>query len=428
MPSARATLIPVAGALARITADGEPGAPHPAGLDQTLVELWAKGGLALYRAGRQAKAAARQVRLAGQRPARPPVETLHVEGAGEINRLPVESISGAELGMALALLMLRAQCRMHVVLASGELGSADGGADIPVRPVANLADCLRTVAHHFNQPGAGPAPRLFLIPRHDPDDPAVGGGYRSQLAELRTLGIEVREIRTLAEAARLVGARRWPTRPARRLLQALSGATALIALALLTLDLSASAPIPLSFGAIASADGTISVTPARRPDAIAPEMLPPCHIPGSQTPAFVIGEHMAIRLRTGTAHDLAARLLGYQHALVSVSSTGGTRVLAPPTLSPVDAHAATASIEVRAPAEVRLLVWLVKRGAPFDRAALADKLRRALAPLLPAERMSAARNLLRASAPGVLFYTYQTVSPDACGETLPFNPVPPRPG
>jgi hypothetical protein len=422
--NARETLIPMAGTVARIIADGELGSRHPAGLDQSLTELF-KNSLALYQAGRQAKAAARQVRLSGHRRPRRAPEALHISNAGDVG---LESrAAGAELGMALALLMYRSQSVVRTVLASGALGSSDGGQDIPVRAAENLEDKLRTVAQHFSQPGTPPPPRFFLVPQHDPDGEPVRTRYRLEIEALGKLGILVLEARTLNEAARRAGARRYPVHLGQRLLRLLSCGIAAGLSGTLMLHLLYRAPIPLSFGAVASADGTISATPARKPDIPLARvlMLPPCRTAGSGKPGFVIGEWMAIHLRAGAPDDIAAQLVGYQHALVSISSDGRTRVLPTPVPSSLDAHAATAYIEVRAPEEERLLVWLVKRGAPFDTAALAAQLRKALDPLLPAERISAARNLLRAIAPGVLFYSFRTVSMDPCSQQLTFDHEPP---
>jgi hypothetical protein len=255
---------------------------------------------------------------------------------------------------------------------------------------------------------------LFLVPEQDlsgePD------GCRGEIEALRTLGIEVRGASTLTEAAELAGAHRRAVHPSeRRMRRVIAVLGAVLACWLVWSELQSS-PIPLSFAAVANPGGTIVGTPARRADASASELLPPCRIAGSDTPGFVVGQRMVMRLRIGTEQDLLARLLGYQHVMVSLSSVSGIKVLPPPDTRAVPAGAEPGyEVEVRAPEEETLLVWLAKRGyEPFDARALEAQLHESLKSLSAAERMTTARNLLRASAPGVLFYTFRSLSSEAC--------------
>jgi hypothetical protein len=131
-------------------------------------------------------------------------------------------------------------------------------------------------------------------------------------------------------------------------------------------------------------------------------------------PAFSIGEHIAVRLRTGSQRGLGTWWGGYQHVLVSISDSG-IKVLPPPTSLPVPPGADVGYLlEVREPEEETLLVWLAKRGSPFDTAGLESQLRRQLQRLHPSERISAARNLLQGTAPGVLQYSFRSVAPQVC--------------
>jgi hypothetical protein len=416
--TAREALIPMvdrasAGAVARVAADGELVEPHAAQLDRSLCELLESG---LYKAGQQAKTAARLVKLPGRGLLRSADEALHVNNPGDIIGLGAENSASAELGMALALLMYRSQTDSPAVLASGALELSYGGRDVPILPVHHMGQKLRTVVHYFNQPGAANAPRLFLVPQQDPDGAPVLERYHPEIEALSGVGVELHGVGTLIEAARLVGARRYAVWPAERRLRRLVAAAAAGAVGFTAFNSWYHSSIALSFATLANPDGTISATPARHQrGAPAGDLLPPCRFSGSNTPGFVIGEQMAVRLRTGNPGDLASWLGGYQHVLVSISSTSGAKVLSPPSRSSIAPGAETGYlIDVRQPEEETLLVWLAKRGSPFDAADLEARLRATLEPLQATERMSAARNLLRELAPGSLFYSFRSASVGSC--------------
>jgi hypothetical protein len=416
--TAREALIPMvdrasAGAVARVAADGELVEPHAAQLDRSLCELLESG---LYKAGQQAKAAARLVKLPGRGWLRSESEALHVNNPGDIIGLGAENSASAELGMALALLMYRSQSDSRAVLATGALELGYGGRDVPILPVHHLEQKLRTVVRYFSQPGAASAPRLFLVPQHDPDGAPVLERYGPEKEALNGVGVDLHGVGTLTEAANLVGARRYAVWPAERRLRRLVAAAAAGAVGLAAFNSWYNSSIALSFATTANPDGTISATPGRyQRGAATGDLLPPCRIAGIDTPGFVIGEQMAVRLRTGNPHDLASWLGGYQHVLVSISSTSGAKVLPLPGPRPVAAGAETGYLlDVRQPEEETLLVWLAKRGPPFDTTGLEARLRATLQPLQPAERMSAARNLLRKLAPGSLFYSFRSASAGSC--------------
>jgi hypothetical protein len=415
--AAREALIPLVGdaaggSVARIAADAELAAPHAAHLDRSLIELLENG---LYQAGQQAKSAVRQFPLPGHTWLPRASEALHVVNPGDVVGLGAENANSAELGLALALLMFRAQSEQRAVIASGALDLNSGRRDVPVLPVHHLAGKLRLIVRHFSQPGSAPAPRNFLIPSHDPDGVPIAERYGAEIKALGELGIGVHGVSTLGEAAHLAGARRRALNSAERHLRQAAYASAAVFAAVLALHYWFNAAIAMSFIPLTNADSSLVATPARSVLRSTPaQLLPPCRVNG-RMPAFPVGEHMAVRLRTGSQHGFAAWFGGYQHALVSVSDSG-IKVLPPPTAAPVVPGAEVGYLlEVREPEEETLLVWLAKRGSPFDTAELEAKLRKQLQTLRPSERISAARNLLQTAAPGVLLYSFRSVSPDTCG-------------
>ncbi len=416
--TAREVLIPMvagntAGALARVSADGELAEPHAAHLDRGLVALLECG---LYQAGQQSKAASRLVRLGERSFLRSASVALHVDNPGDITGLGAENSASAELGLALALLMYRSQTQLRSVLATGGLDLSHGNRNVPVLPIHHLGRKLRTVLRHFEQPGAANAPRVLLAPEKDPDGVAIAERYQREVAELRAAGVEVHGVRSLSDAAQLVGARGDALtrleQNIRRGLVALAAGVAVVSI-LHTWFVS---PVALSFATVANADGSISATPARLGAAgSGVGTLPPCHVPGNDAPAFVIGEQLAMRLKAGTAHDLTALVGGYRLVLVSVSSISGEKSLLPPGKNAVTPGSEVSfRTGVRAPQEDTLLVWLAKRGAAFDTSALDKKVHGVIDPLKPAEKISAARNFLSHMAPGVLSYTFHSVAPGSC--------------
>jgi hypothetical protein len=412
----REALIPLVGdaaggSVARIAADAELAPPHAAHLDRSLIELLENG---LYQAGQQAKSAVRQFALPGDGWLPRASEALHVVNPGDVVGLGAENANSAELGIALALLMYRAQSEQRAVIASGALELNNGRRDVPVLPVHHLAGKLRLIVRHFSQPGSAPPPRIFLIPSHDPDGVPIVERYVAEIKSLAELGIGVHGVSTLAEAAHLAGARRRALSSAeRRLRQALSASAAILA-AVVALHYWFNSSIAMSFTPLSNADGSLVATPARSVlRGSSPQLMSPCRVNG-RMPAFPVGEHMAVRLRTDSQQSLAAWFGGYQHVLVSVSNSG-IKVLPPPTAAPVLPGTEVGYLlEVREPEEETLLVWLAKRGSPFDTAQLEAKLRQQLQTLHPSERISAARNLLQTAAPGALLYLFRSVPPDAC--------------
>jgi hypothetical protein len=367
----------------------------------------------LYQAGQHAIAAVRLFALPGARWLPRAPEALHVVNPGDVVGLAAENANSAELGLALALLMFGAQTQQAAVIASGAL-DLRVGRDVKVLPVHHLARKLRLVLNHFSQPGTAPAPRYFIVPAHDPDGIAVADRYRQEIDALGILGIEVHVVSSLGDAVRLLDAKHRAMTRMERGVRGLLAATAVLLLTALVVRSWLIAPIALTFTPVANADGSIVATPARAAiGASSVQLLPPCR--AGDLPAFPIGEHMAVHLRSGSTHGLGSWLGGgFRHALVSISGSG-LKVLPPPASAAVAPGSdAGYLIEIREPQEETLLVWLAKRGSPFDTSELEERLRGKLQTLRPSERISAARNLLQAAAPGVILYSFRSVPPEAC--------------
>lgn len=405
----RVALIPVVGphggAIACIAAGDERDARH----DLRVADLQED---ALGPAGLSATAAAHRVRLRGGRWPGRATGALYVDNPKELSGLYAENSGSAELGVALALVMYRAQSSARAVLATGTLALSEGSDEVSIGPVCGLKAKLRIVAEHFSRPGAAPPPRLCLVPERD----LAAGDLNSEIGNLRTLGIKVQGVKTLADAARRVGARRRALHPRQRAVRRLFALACAWLIAWGAWTILVRAPIPLKFTALVSPDGTILATPARSRDPPGSGWQPPCRLAGSDLPGFVIGERIAMRLSTGGESDLLAWLLGYQHALVSISTVSGLKVLLPGSRRSIPPGMRPGyQIEVREPEEETLFAWLARRGwDPFDAVALEAELHRSLGPLKPPERMNAARNLLKDYAPGVLFYSFRSIAADAC--------------
>jgi hypothetical protein len=414
----REVLIPMVagnagGAIARISADGELADPHAAQLDRGLAALLECG---LYQAGQQSKAASRLVRQGGRGFLRHTSEALHVDNPGDIIGLGAENSSSAELGLAVALLMYRSQTQLRSVLATGALDLSHGDHSVPVLPIHHLGQKMRTVLRHFEQPGAANAPRMLLAPEKDPDGVPIMDRYLREVTDLAAAGVEVHGVRSLSEAAQLIGARRPAiSRLEQNIRRGLVASAACLAGVAAFYSWYVS-PIALSFAPVANPDGSISVTPARL-GAVGSGVgvLPACHVEGSNTPAFVIGEQLGMKLKTGTAHDLSTLVGGYHLVLVSVSSMNGEKSLLPPGQGSVTPGSEMSfQTGVLEPQEDTLLVWLAKRGGAFDTSALDAQVHRVIDPLKPAEKISAARNFLSHFAPGFLPYTFRSVTAGSC--------------
>jgi len=402
-----------AGALARVSADSELADPHAAQLDRGLSDLLECG---LYKAGQQAKAARRLVGRSGQGILRSVNEALHIDNPGDIVGLGADNSASAELGLALALLMYRAQTQVRAILATGALELSQGNRSVPVLPIHHLGQKFRTVLRHFGQPGSANAPRIFLAPEKDPDGAAIADRYRQEIAALKEAGVEVLGVSSLGDAARLVGAHGVAMTRLERIFKRGLVATVAGLTGAAIIHAWYDYPIALSFASVANPDGSISVTPARRgATGAGMGILPPCHVSGTEIPAFAIGDQVAVRLKTGQSHELASVLGGYEHALVSISSTSGVKVMLPSLQGPIVPGSETGYVvSVRAPEEETALIWLAKRGAPFDPVALESNIHHVIDPLNPAERITAARNFLSRAAPGSLFFTFRSIARGSC--------------
>lgn len=418
----REVLIPMVaanspGAIARVSADSDLAEPHAAQLDRGLSDLLECG---LYKAGAQARAASRMVNLSGRSILRKVSEALHVNNPGDIVGLGAENAASAELGLALALLMYRSQTKLRSVLATGALELSRGDRSVPVQPIHHLSQKFRAILRHFEQPGASTAPQILLAPCKDPDGVAIADRYHQEIGDLREAGVEVHGVLSLSDAARLVGARQAAVTQVEQYLKWGTGFSGTSVATAAALYMWFQSPIDLKFVPVANPDGSITVTPARHQSSVAGlGTLPPCRVVGSDTPAFGIGEQVAVSVRVGKPHDLASLAGGYNEVVVGISGLSGphpdVKVLLPAGKVPVAPGASLENlIPVVQPEEETLLVWLAKRGGPFDRDALWKSVHKFIDPLPPAERLSAARNFLQQAAPGSLTYTIKSVAPGIC--------------
>lgn len=415
---AREVLIPLvdaggAGGLCRIAAEGRLPPPHPARLDPALSELLEAG---LYRAGQQARAGARRLRLPGSGLLAPPRVALAVANPGDLAGLSAENAASAELGLALALLLYLCQARPGVVLASGALAPGDEDPDVPVRPVHHLGAKLSLIPAHFAQTGAAAPPRLLLLPAQDPDGVAVTRRYEREIARLAALGIETRPVTSLRGAAELLGATRLRRRPAERWLRGGLAAAAMAGLLAALGWQQIERPIPLTFAPAALDGGRIVDTPFRASlqETGGLALLPGCR--AGELPAYRAGDLLAFRVKAGEADDALGRLLGYRGLLAAVSVESGVKLLPLAEGGRIEPGSLVAQLlPVRGPAEDNLVVLLLRRGRLPDAGALERRLRERLAPLGPAERLSSARGLLQQAAPGSLTYLFRSeTGPEAC--------------
>ncbi len=410
----REVLIPMVGgaslgALARVAADGKLPGQHPAQLDREISELLECG---LYQAGQQAKAAVRCLRRRGGGVLGPPPTALCVVNPGDTVGLGAENSASAELGLALCLLMFQAQTDETTVLASGAL-DLGAGAQARVAPVRHLARKLELTLQHFSQPGAARPPRWFLVPTTEQAALRVMDTHAARIAQLRALGIHVRGVESLADAARIIGASRIALRNAERWTRRALAAASALAVASAAAAAWLESSLPLHFISGASTDGGVIMTPARVIRAArSVTMTAPCAAAPGLPPAFEIGNELAVRVRVDRPrYDLAMHVGGYHYAAVAVSETSKPRVVRP--------HGSTDdtaewTLDVLAPAENTLLLILARRGMDFDFDALAARLDHLRATVQPQEWESAARDFLHRAAPGMLAYRFRAVAAGSC--------------
>jgi hypothetical protein len=411
----REVLVPMvgvgaSGAVARVAADGDLPAPHPAQLDRELSDLLECG---LYQAGQQAKAAVRTLhRRGGGLLGRPPT-ALSVMNPGEVVGLGAENSSSAELGLALALLAYQAQIPDSAAMASGALDLAPASGEVRVLPVERLDDKLHLLAEHFSQPGSAKPPRFLLLPKQDPDGAEVEERYANALVRLCTLGVEARCIATLKEAVRAIGAERVALRRTEQ--RARLGALLVLGLLGCGAGLLAfmDSGIPLAFSSAAAPDGRILPTPLRivKQDQIA--HLEPACILANGMPGYEIHDEVGARVQVlkGT-HDPTHFLGGYHFMAVSWSEGRAPHATLPREWS-VEGQAQYLWNVIEPPGDTTL-IFLARRGEGFNADKLLADLIHSLTPLKASEWDSATRNFLRDAAPGVLVYRFRTMEPGSC--------------
>jgi len=398
------------GAVARIAADGELPAPHPAQLDRELSDLLECG---LYQAGQQAKAAVRTLHRAGGGLLGRPPTSLSVVNPGDVVGLGHENSSSAELGLALALLAYQSQTGIPAVIATGALDLAAGNREVRVLPVHHLAGKLRLLAEHFSQPGSAKPPQQLLLPTHDVDAALVPDRYSAEIARLGELQIQVRCVSTLQEAARVIGAERIALRRSEQ--RARLAAMLVVLLLAMGGGILAwmQSSIALSFASAASPDGRILPTPIRIvKGADGARLLPACAL-ASGVPGFQVHDQIGVRLNVRSFdHDPARFLGGYHFIAVSLADGRAPHATLPREWS-ADGQAQYIWDVVGPPGDTTL-VFLARRAEGFNADKLLADLIHSLSPSKPSERDSAALKFLRDAAPGMLVFRFKTMELGSC--------------
>lgn len=393
----REVLIPLvsdsgSGSVGRIAADRGLPPPHPAQLERSLSELLEVG---LYAAGQAARAAVRhRLGLQFWQPGTAGM-SLFPLNPGEFIGLNEENSESAQLGLALALLMCRAQCVHRVVMATGALLPTHGTREVAVSPVAHVGAKLELLAQQHLRPGAPRPPALALIPERDSDGVLTTQRYAVEIARLRELGTDVLPVDTLGAAALAIDAlSAWipPWLQATRI-ALLSGAVA--GAVWLGQAQWLGRHIALEFAPVLDSSGRAWLTPARA----ASDPLRFAALCPGVPPVISDGEALALAVVPAFAEALS-------YALVAVSPSG-IKLLPLPEPS---SGGVRAMVPVTGPAESTLIAVLAWR-RPMDLAVVEARLRRRLAGTQPNERIAQARHVLQAAAPGALIYLFQSRTP-----------------
>jgi hypothetical protein len=425
----REVLIPLVGsaaggALCRVAADGYLPPHHPAHLDRAISDLLESG---LYQAGQQARAAVRRLKVNGGWFHRPAPVALSIVNPGDVAGLAPDNSTSAELGLALAMLMYVTQSPSGTVIASGALEANSADADGPIRAVHHLRAKFAVLEKYFRQSGVSSPPAVFFTPEMDVDGVPIADKHADSVQALRALGIEVVPVSSLRAAAARLKALRLQQRPHEVWLRR-GGIAGLVLLAVAAGKVSVSVsgallsrvPIPMEFLASALGDGRIVQTPARfhrKSDNISYPALP-CRT-ATGLPLYRVGDTLAAKIRSGSPDDWVGMFGPNYHVLVAIAPTGGTGADSKPVIkvlpfaTPWDGPVRPGekiefSDDVQEADE--LVVVLAQRFEPFDRDRLAAELHQRLDPLQPSERVNAATNFLRRSAPGWLEYVFRTTS------------------
>jgi hypothetical protein len=413
-PARRETLIPMVGAaggaVARVAADSELPPQHQAQLDRELSDLLECG---LYQAGQQAKAAVRSLKLSGGGLLGRSAAALSVVNPGDVTGLGTENSSSAELGLAIALLLFHSRANERSVLASGALNLNAGASQVQIGAVHHLGEKLRLVAEYFRQPGSAKPPKWFLIPPRDPDGSDVTERYGQEIESLDQLGMTVRPVATLSEAAKILGASRIALRNSERRLRRMVAAAAVAAAAAAAGSMWLNSAVPLRFTTIAAPDGNVLMTPARVIRQGSAAIVPPCRQAAGTLPTFEIGNQIAVRVRTDPApFDVAPWVGGYHYVVVAVSALSLPKVM---PAAGASTHLGTEfALDILGPPEETTLTVLARRGTGFDTDKLRANLIHLLIPLKRVEWDSAARRYLHEAAPGVLSFRFLSVQPGSC--------------
>ena len=346
----RTVLIPMTGStedrgrMARVQATITATHQNPANLAPTISALSDWG---LYEAGAIAQGAVSRLKLKARigalwqrlRPSPIPVY-LTVTNGPDIIGLNTENSESAELGLALAMVMVRCQSTDHAVVATGALSrdagpQAAGDDQVAVLPVGGLSGKFKAFQRALTEQkgGAHPSRFKFLIPHKTLDGDETLQTHAADIAALETacaeqgIACEVVPCATLREACRAVGADRLHASGKDR---AFSTAVMIILVAAIAGAGIASwmqSEIPMTFVNVADATGQSFVTPVRQTSDAGISglrFIQACD-DGQNLPIYRDGDQLVVRIRAKS--DWLADLTGgLRFAFVGISEQSGLKV------------------------------------------------------------------------------------------------------
>ncbi|MDD2870008.1 hypothetical protein [Neomegalonema sp.] len=280
------------------------------GVDPALIELI---DVELYKSGKTARRAARrlpQARRSFRLLSSSQAIFLRVADDAPFEGLAEENGRSAELGLALALLMLERESPLSTIAATGalELPPTDASRDRLIGPVSGLSEKFAALGEHLRQRKGGDWGHslMILTPSLTLEGAPVAKAHDGDLRDLRLaaasvgVAIDLRPVERLSEAARSVQALRRRKHPREWL--ARIGAAALSALAALATALAVWASAPLEMGfASTSVEGVGEVrTPVRslflQPSGrLVPQ--PPC-LDAGPLPLVPFGQNLTFHVST----------------------------------------------------------------------------------------------------------------------------------
>lgn len=450
--TSRTVLIPLAdfsnasGRVARVEAVDGDWAPRTDELDPRIAllrdwDLYTPGAIALGAVARLPLNRSRSVLAQRLWPGAPPT-TLTVSNGAETRGLAEINGQSAELGLALAWLMHASQSRTRVAIATGGLARDTGphnahSDDVAVLPVGGLVQKIDALRQTLREQRGGDFGRdvLFFVPTKIKDGRDTLVVHAAEFQALKDdfrgegVGIEVRPVGTLGQAARALGITRLVTTPAERWLNA--GIVALVVALLLGIATYTwlGARLPLMFNDIAVADGSTVVSPARAiyDRSSGQFRLQKVCLGTGRLPVFAPGD--SVVLRAGAQSGVPPG--GIYFAVVGISERSGLKVFPSETFAgPTTVGAGESApsrpatgpgeialvIPVSGPEERNKLIVLARRAFPIDTADLRRRLEEVLTGKPEAERINSVVAYLAHRYPGYLDYSFLSAKEDVTCE------------